>query len=70
MNHPAVPAAHAYLLAVFNGSDGELGIRRCRCDSRQSELLMEARAVRAELAKVKTMIRAYGLARADAGITP
>jgi hypothetical protein len=49
-----VAAANAYLLAVFDGSDDELGIRRCLCGSRQSELLTEARALRAELAKVKT----------------
>ncbi|MGC5330666.1 hypothetical protein [Micromonospora sp. DT62] len=49
-----VAAAHAYLLAVFNGSGEELGIRRCLCDSRQSELLTEARALRAEFARVNT----------------
>ncbi|MFI7509598.1 hypothetical protein ACIBSS_22530 [Micromonospora aurantiaca] len=52
-----VAAANAYLLAVFDGSGDELGIRRCLCDNRQSELLAEARALRAEVAKVKTDIK-------------
>lgn len=45
-----VAAANAYLLTVFDGSEDELGIRRCLCDSRQAELLSQARALRADLA--------------------
>ncbi|MEU5943557.1 hypothetical protein ABZ807_31335 [Micromonospora sp. NPDC047548] len=51
-----VAAGNAFLLAVFNGSDDELGIRRCLCDDREAELLAEARAWRAEVAAVNSKI--------------
>ncbi|MEU5949623.1 hypothetical protein ABZ793_29265 [Micromonospora sp. NPDC047465] len=52
-----VAAAHAYLLAVFNGSGDELGIRRCLCDDREAELMAEARAWRAEVAAMNSEIK-------------
>ncbi|MFD2767246.1 hypothetical protein [Micromonospora eburnea] len=52
-----VAAANAFLLAVFNGSDDELGIRRCLCDDRESELLTEVRAWRTKVAAAKSEIK-------------
>lgn len=47
----------AALLAVFNGSDDELGIQRCLCSGRESEVLAQARSWRAKVAAARAEIR-------------
>ncbi|MEU5943551.1 hypothetical protein ABZ807_31305 [Micromonospora sp. NPDC047548] len=52
-----VAAANAYLLAVFSGSDDELGIRRCLCSGQEAELLAEAREWRSKVAAANSEIK-------------
>ncbi|MFI6332151.1 hypothetical protein ACIBBG_28050 [Micromonospora chersina] len=42
---------------MFNGSGDELGIRRCLCDDRESELLTDARNWRTEVAAAKSDVK-------------
>ncbi|MFG3576763.1 hypothetical protein [Micromonospora chersina] len=52
-----VAAANAYLLAVFSGSDDELGLRRCLCSGQEAELMAEAREWRAKVAAANSEIK-------------